>query len=70
MDVIEKIWEIIVKAFQSFTDLWIFKTLISMVLAFVLGNFGIASSAFIMLIVVDLVTKWLSLSYKDRKSVV
>ena len=35
-----------------------------MILAFLLGSFGVASSAFIMLIVIDLATKWLSLSYK------
>lgn len=64
MDVIEKVWDITIKSFQSFTDLWIFKTLISMVLAFIWGNFGIASSAFIVLIIIDLATKWLSLSYK------
>lgn len=64
LDIIQKVWEIIVKSFQSFTDLWIFKTAISMILAFVLGNFGVASSSFIMLIIIDLATKWLALSYK------
>lgn len=64
MDVIEKVWAITMKSYQSFTDLWIFKTFISMVLAFILGNFGVASTSFIMLIVIDLLTKWLALSYK------
>lgn len=63
MDVMQKVWEFIIKSYQSFTDLWIFKVAISMGLTFIVGSFGIASS-FIVLIIIDLATKWLSLSYK------
>lgn len=35
-----------------------------MSLAFIVGNYGISSSSFIMLIIIDLATKWLLLRYK------
>jgi hypothetical protein len=56
--------EAIAKAGQSLADTWIFKTVLSVIVALVTSVHGGALLAFTVLIFVDLGTRWIAISYK------
>lgn len=56
--------EAIAKAGQSLADTWLFKTIIAVIVALVTSVHGGALFAFTVLIFVDLVTRWIAISYK------
>ncbi|WP_312560202.1 phage holin family protein [Anaerospora sp.] len=56
--------EAIAKAGQSLADTWLFKTILAVIVALVTSVHGSALLAFTVLIFVDLVTRWIAISYK------
>lgn len=56
--------EAITKAGQGLTDAWLFKTILAFIVAAVTSVHGSALLTFIVLIFVDLVTRWIAISYK------
>lgn len=55
------------KAAQSFTDAWLFKTVMAVTITGVTSAHGSALMWFVVLIVIDLITKWNQLSYQYLK---
>lgn len=58
------LFEAIAKAGQSLADTWLFKTILSVIVALVTSVHSGALLAFTVLIFVDLVTRWIAISNK------
>lgn len=56
--------EAIAKAGQSLADTWLFKTILAVIVGLATSVHGGALLAFTVLIFVDLVTRWIAISYK------
>lgn len=58
------LFEAITKAGQGLADAWLFKTLIAFIVAVITSVHGSAFLAFVVLIFIDLATRWVAISYK------
>lgn len=56
--------EAIAKAGQGLVDAWLFKTVLALIVGALTSVHGSALLAFIVLIFIDLITRWIALSYK------
>jgi len=64
MDVLETVWGFLLRSANTLVDLWPVKVLISMVLAVGVSSYGPAVGAFVVLIFIDLMTRWVAISYQ------
>ncbi|MDF2636112.1 MAG: Holin toxin secretion/phage lysis [Pelosinus sp.] len=64
---IENLLKAITKAGQSLADAWLFKIVVALVVSTVTSVHGSALIAFVMLVFVDLITRWIALSYTYLK---
>lgn len=60
---LENLLKAIVKAGQSLADAWLFKMVVALIVSFVTSVHGSVLVAFLMLVFVDLITRWIALSY-------
>jgi hypothetical protein len=63
----ENLSKAIVKAGQSLSDAWVFKMVVALAASTVTSVHGSVLIAFVMLVFVDLITRWIALSYTYLK---
>lgn len=63
----ENLLKAIIKAGQNLADAWLFKMVVALVVSSITSVHGSALIAFLMLVIMDLITRWIALSYTYLK---
>lgn len=63
----DNLYKAIVKAWQNLMDAWMFKTVVSLGVGMITSVHGSALAAFATLVFIDLLTRWIALSYVHLK---